>query len=171
MERLETLFFPWYWWVVSPQPWQFGDHFSHPRRFIVTSRTIFNARTPRLHFVLEYSAWIRKLGSRVPLGSGHFNSKKHRHLHKNFHSWVKYECSFLCTVDFSNVKFAIKDTNWQVRIRCLHVEYMYALEFKYSYVMKCGEGLCKWLNSIAQTSTKMMNEMTGQRNIHSQIWR
>ena len=52
-----------------------------------------------------HSAWIRRLGVRVPLKSRHFLPQKLWHFHKNTRSCVENECCCPCTVKISNVNF------------------------------------------------------------------
>ena len=56
----------------------------------------------------EHSAWIRRLGFRVPLRSRHFLSQKLWHFHKNTRSCVENECCCPRTVNISNVNFISK---------------------------------------------------------------
>ena len=52
--------------------------------------------------MLEHSAWIRRLGVRVPLRSRHFLSQKLWQFPKNTLSCVENECCYLRTVNESN---------------------------------------------------------------------
>ena len=54
---------------------------------------------------LEHSAWIRRLGVRVPLRSRHFLSQKLWYFHKNTRSCVQNECCCPRKVNISNVNF------------------------------------------------------------------
>ena len=55
---------------------------------------------------LGHSAWIRRLGVRVPLRSRHFLSQKLWRFHKNICSCVERECCYPRTINISNVNFA-----------------------------------------------------------------
>ena len=50
---------------------------------------------------LEHSAWIRRLGVRVPLSSRQFLSQKLWHFHKNISSCVENECCCPHRVNFA----------------------------------------------------------------------
>ena len=51
------------------------------------------------------SAWMRRLGVRVPLMSRHFLSQKLWHFYKNNRSCVENECCCPRTVNISNINF------------------------------------------------------------------
>ena len=57
---------------------------------------------------LEHSAWIRRLGVRVPIRLRHFLSQKLRTFHKNIRSWVENEWCCPGTVNISNVNSTTK---------------------------------------------------------------
>ena len=58
--------------------------------------------------LLKHSAWIRRLGVRVPLSSRHFLSQKLWHFHKNIRSCVENEWCCPRTVNISNVNLTSK---------------------------------------------------------------
>ena len=57
---------------------------------------------------LEHSAWIRRLGVRVPFRSRHFLSQKRRHFRENIRWCVENEWSCPSTFNISNVDFISK---------------------------------------------------------------
>ena len=58
---------------------------------------------------LDHSAWIRRLGFRVPLRSRHFLSQKPWHFHNNIRSCVENDCCCPRTVNISSVNFILKN--------------------------------------------------------------
>ena len=57
---------------------------------------------------LEHSAWIRRLGVRVPLRSRPFLSQKRWHFHENIRSCAENEWCLPRAVNISNVNFTSK---------------------------------------------------------------
>ena len=62
----------------------------------------------RFAHILEHSAWIRRLGVRVPFRSRHFLSQQLWHFRKNIGSCIENECCCPRTVKISNVYLTSK---------------------------------------------------------------
>ena len=88
---------------------------------------------PRERKWLEHSAWIRRLGVRVPLRLRHFLSRKLWHFHKNIRSCVETKCCCPRTLNISNINFTLKLSFPDIRL-CFIIFIWYKLYMHMVYI-------------------------------------